>query len=151
MGNTNVDATAVIRAPIGRVFEFLADHEGMATWPGVKASRVVTEGEPRNGLGAIRRITAGGITLDEKIVRWDPPHGYDYTIIKGLPVKHLGTVKLTETPAGVVVSWNVQLESRLPFVARIVGFALGQGLPKALKHVTTVLEREPLPTPITPR
>jgi hypothetical protein len=65
-------------------------------------------------------------------VRFEPPHRYDYTIIKGLPVKHLGTVTLAETGAGVEVRWSVELESAVPFLAEGVACALGRGLPGAL-------------------
>ena len=141
MVSSTVDASIVIRAPIEQVFATLSDHEGMATWPGVKSSTVVIEGTPRNGLGAVRRISAGGVTLDEKVVRWDPPSGYDYKIIKGLPVRHLGTVSLTETPAGVRVGWHIKLSSAIPFLARIIAFQLQKGLPGALRHVASVIEQ----------
>ncbi len=146
MSRTQVDARIVIQAPIERVFARLADHEAMAGWPGITACRLVVEGQPRNGLGAVRRITAGGVTLDERVVRWDPPHGYDYQIIRGLPVEHLGTVTLSETADGVAVDWHIDMASRVPLLARFVGFRLRGGLPRALRYVAGAMAQEPAAT-----
>jgi hypothetical protein len=74
-------------------------------------------------------VKAGGVTLDEEVVRFEPPHRYDYTITKGLPVKHLGTVTLAETEDGTEVRWSVDLSSRV----QGIGCALGRGLPGALR------------------
>src|SRR5262249_55346475 len=100
-----------IRAPIERVFERLTDHEDMRRWPGVSACRLITEGTPRNGLGAVRRISVYGLTLDEAVVRFEPPHRYDYSIVRGLPVDHLGTVELSAQGATTEVRWRVRLSS----------------------------------------
>src|SRR5436190_740282 len=104
MGKTHIETTIVIRAPLAVVFERLTDHESMRDWPGVSSCKVITDGAPtKNGLGAVRRITTLGLSLDEKIVRFDPPNGYDYTIVRGLPVKHLGTLRLAEANGATTV------------------------------------------------
>ena len=121
MAKTIVDGEVLVRAPVDCVFERITEHEAMREWPGIQACRLIVEGEPRNGLGAVRRIKAGGVTLDERIVHFEPPARYDYTIIRGLPVEHLGTVRLTPTEEGVRVHWHVELSSAFPCVAAIVG------------------------------
>ncbi|MGO8996645.1 MAG: SRPBCC family protein [Polyangiaceae bacterium] len=133
MGQDHVECRTFVRAPIAEVFDRITDHEAMAEWPGISSCELIAEGSPRNGVGAVRRIKAGGVTLDEEVVRFDPPHRYDYTIIKGLPVKHLGTVTLSEVDGGVEVRWTVDLSSRVPLLAEGVGCVLGRGLPGALR------------------
>jgi hypothetical protein len=133
-GRSNVQVRAHVRAPISHVFDRITDHESMVEWPGISACRLIVEGEPRNGLGAVRRITAMGLTLDERVVEWAPPARYDYKIIKGLPVEHLGTVRLREARGGTEIEWSVELRSRVPLVAELTGAALRLGLGRALRY-----------------
>ena len=140
MGSTEIVMESQVRAPIEAVFEALTDHEGMSDWPGVSAATLITEGTPRNGVGAVRALVARGLTLHEEIVHFDAPNRYDYTIVKGLPVKHLGSVRLRSEGELVHVEWKVVMSSRIPFLAQIVGKLLRQGLPKALEHVKREIE-----------
>jgi uncharacterized protein YndB with AHSA1/START domain len=138
MGRSEVETRVVVAAPIEHVFERITDHEAMRDWPGVAACRLIVPGEPRNGVGAVRRIRAGGVTLEEKVVRFEPPRRYDYTIIKGLPVQHLGVVALAPVAGGVEVQWRVSVSSRVPLMAQLVGVALRLALPRALRHFARV-------------
>lgn len=128
-------------APIERVFAVLTNHEGMSDWPGLDGVRLVREGQPRNGLGAIRRVAVMGLTLDEEVVRWEPPRAFDYRIIKGLPVEHLGTVELVDQGGATELTWRIRLFSWVPLLAWAVLARLRAGLPAALDHVARQLER----------
>ena len=130
-----------IQAPIDQVFARVADHEGMRSWPGVKAATLLSEGSPeRNGLGAVRRIKAGGVTIDEKVVHYEPPARLDYQITRGLPVQHLGTVTLSEEGGATTLRWHISLESRWPLVARLVAWRLRPGLRAAMRYMRDQLE-----------
>lgn len=131
---SEVRVRAHVRAPVADVFARITDHEAMRDWPGISACRLIVEGEPKNGLGAIRRITSMGLTLDEKVVQWEPPNRYDYQIVRGLPVEHRGTVTIAAKHGGADVEWTVKLASRVPLVAELTGAALRLGLAKALRH-----------------
>ena len=137
---SHVAAQISVAAPIATVFAGLTDHEAMVTWPGISGCQLIVPGTPRNGLGAVRRITALGVTLDEVIVRYEPPCRFDYQIIRGLPVEHLGVVRLSRRDQVVDVDWQVDLDSRYPLVARSAALALGWGLPRALRHVARQVE-----------
>lgn len=126
-------------APIEAVFAALTDHEGMSDWPGLKRVRLIREGQPRNGLGAIRQVEVMGLRLDEEVVRWEPPRAFDYRIIKGLPVEHLGTVELVDHGSFTELTWRVRLFSWVPFLASLVLARLRAGLPIALAHVARTL------------
>lgn len=141
MGSAQVNYTLDISAPIARVFTHIADHEGMANWPGVSACHLQKPGTPRNGLGAVRAIRARGLTLLEKVVHFQPPQRLDYTIIKGLPISHLGSVRLASTDQGTRLTWSVHMSSRIPLLAQIVGGMLRRGLPGALAYVKDQAER----------
>jgi uncharacterized protein YndB with AHSA1/START domain len=133
MGHKHVDYRTFVPAPIEGVFERITDHEAMASWPGISSCELIVEGSPRNGLGAVRRVKAGGVTLDEEVVHFEPPRRYDYSIIKGLPVTHRGTVILAKVDGGVELHWSVDLSSRVPLLAQGLGCVLGRGLPGALR------------------
>lgn len=130
------------RAPIDRVFAVLADHEGMSRWPGIDRVTLFREGVDRNGLGAIRRVHVLGLTLDEEIVRWEPPNGFDYKITKGLPVEHLGSVQLSERDGETHLLWKIRLESWVPMLATLVLARLRSGLPAAMEHVAREAARD---------
>ncbi len=133
--------TLDVDAPPERVFERLVDHQAMARWPGISRCVLVREGSPRNGVGAVRRVTAMGLTLEEEVVEYDPPRGYVYRIIKGLPVSHLGEVKVVPRGAGATIDWRVELTSRVPLLAPLTVAALGWGLPRALRYFKAEVER----------
>jgi len=122
------------------VFNRLADHEDMANWPGITGSILVKEGSPRNGMGAIRKINVAGLTLLEEIVEFEPPRRMAYTIIKGLPVKHRGTITLKEDTNGTLLEWQIRLTSHWPFLGPIMRVALDIGLERALHWVKNQLE-----------
>jgi uncharacterized protein YndB with AHSA1/START domain len=115
----------------------------MVRWPGVRSCRLVVEGKPRNGVGAVREVSAGGLVLLEEVVEFEPPHRLVYTIIKGLPVRHRGTIELREQDGATVVEWRVRMTSAWPGLAFGVRTALGFGLDRALEFVRKELEARP--------
>ncbi len=141
MGESTLHKHIRIRAPIETIFERVTDHEAMTRWPGIAEVRLVTAGQPRNGLGAVRsvRVTAG-LTLLEEVVHFEPPHRYDYTIIRGLPVDHLGSVRLAARGDEVELEWKVRMQSRWPLLARTVAWQLGRGLDAALAYFKSDVE-----------
>ncbi len=134
MGKAHVLKTIDIEAPIEFVFERLVDHEAMSDWPGISSCRLTREGDPRNGLGAVRAVKMRGLTLLEEIVHYEPPVRYDYTITKGLPVDHLGTVTLEPIGAGTRITWNINMTSGWPLVCGVVGHTIDRGFPEALEY-----------------
>jgi carbon monoxide dehydrogenase subunit G len=68
------------------------------------------------------------------VVVWEPPARFEYQIIKGLPVKHNGSVKLRAHNGGTEIRWRVEMRSRVPLVAEVAGTALRLALARALRH-----------------
>lgn len=145
MGQVHVVKKIVIDAPIARVFERLLDHEAMCDWPGVGSCELVREGTPRGGVGAVRKVTASGLSLLEEVVHYEALVGYDYKITKGLPLEHLGQVRLCETASGVELRWEVRMSSRWPFVCGLVGSQLSKGLDEVLPWFKRAVEAAPDP------
>ncbi len=140
MGRMHVKTSITINRPLEVVFERLTDHEAMADWPGINACKLVETGTPRNGLGAVREVRLSGLTLLEKVVRFEPPHAFDYTITKGLPVDHLGEVRLSEQQGATEVTWEINLTSRWPMLCAVLQWQMKRGLPKALAFVRDQLQ-----------
>lgn len=135
-------ATATVQRPVEHVWAVLADHEGMSTWgPGLKVT-LVTEGAPdRNGLGAVRRITAPGPmpAIVEEVVAFEPGTRLGYRARSGVPFKNYGgDVVLTPTPGGTRIDYAISLDERLPFVERgaaaLVARVLLSGFVRACKR-----------------
>lgn len=141
MGQAYVSKKLHIEAPIEFVFERVVDHDAMNDWPGIGSCRLVREGTPRNGLGAVRKVKVRGLTLLEEVVHYEAPLRYDYRITKGLPVDHLGSVRLSPTEGGVELFWEVRMTSRWPLVCEVVGSLLGKGLDDALAWFKAETER----------
>ena len=73
------------------VFDILADHERWPEWfPNVK--RVEVTGSAA-GVGARRRVTVPGMTVDEEFIVWDPAERWTFT---GLTAKPRFTRSLVE-------------------------------------------------------
>ena len=140
MGQAHISKKIRIQAPIELLFERLVDHDAMSDWPGVTSCQVVRDGTPRNGLGAVRQVKTHGLTLLEEVVHYEPPFRYDYQITKGLPVDHLGSVRLAPTEDGVELSWEVRMTSRWPLVCELVGYRLSSGLDRALAWLKAATE-----------
>jgi len=139
VGKMDYDTT--FDAPIAAVFDELSDHEGMTDWPGIQTCRLVAEGDPRNGVGAVREVRALGLRLLEEVVEFEPPTRMAYTITKGLPVEHRGELTLTERDGRTELRWRVRMSSRIPGLARVVAAGQGLGLPRAMKYVGRRLQR----------
>jgi uncharacterized protein YndB with AHSA1/START domain len=134
MGRGEVHLTIDLDAPLELVFERITDHEALADWPGVSSSRLVREGSPRNGLGAVRRVTAMGLPLHEEVIQFEPPRRMDYKIVKGLPVDHRGTITLSASGAGTTLEWKITMSSRVPLLAQATTRALKLGLGRGLRY-----------------
>ena len=126
-------------APPENVFTAITDHVGMQKWmPGSKIT-LDREGTPApNGLGAIRRIRAGGLTILEEVVRFDPPREMQYKVLKAGPIiEHLGTIRVEPSgDGGSLVDYTIRFTTPMwmggellaKLIARILGGQLTAGL-----------------------
>jgi uncharacterized protein YndB with AHSA1/START domain len=93
-----------------RVYDALADQDGMSAWLGGKISVPV---RVNGGLvGTVRRIHVGPASFDEQIVEAERPHLIAYTISSPVPllVKHRGELRVSSLDARRSrVTWQVEL------------------------------------------
>lgn len=129
-------ATAVVPAPVEKVWEALADHEGMASWgPGMKVALATEGSAERNGVGAVRRISAPGPgpTVVEEITRFEPGRALGYKALSGVPFKnYAGEVELTPAGDGTRIAWTITADQRVPLAERLAITAVANALLRLL-------------------
>ena len=132
----------VVKAPIERVFDVIADHANYKSFPGIKDSKLVREGKTeKNGVGALREINAGPAWFQEEITAYERPRRLDYLIVKARPpLKHEGgSVRLAPHPDGCEVTWTTTIGVAIPLLGalldRIMLPQLERGLAGTLKHI----------------
>ena len=119
-----------IPAPTEAVWAVLADFGCISAWaPNVDHSSLMSEQDA--GVGAVRRIQAGRVTVVERVVEWDEGTALGYRI-EGLPPaikKVTNTWRLVPAPAGTLASLTtvVDVGPRPPqqLVARGIAKRLG--------------------------
>jgi hypothetical protein len=141
MGEGHVRLNASVRAPIGVVFERVSDHDDVAHWPGVSGARLIKEGTPRNGVGAVREVRHVFFSIYEEVVAFEPPRRFEYSIIKGMPITHRGTFSLSEKEGVVELVWEIRISSRVPLLAKFLELALSRGGKKVLDYLVSAAER----------
>ena len=131
-----VKKSRLIAAKKAKVWAALADFPAIVTWaPNVDHSTATTTAH--NGIGAVRRVQAGRITLLETIVDWQPEERLAYTL-DGLP-RIAGSIVTTWTLAANGDNTDVTITSaihpRPNPIGRIVARALGRQLQKAANQM----------------
>lgn len=113
----DINSSVEIAATRAQIFAVISDHEGTPGWVDkVKEVRLLQEGRPRNGLGAIREVNFKPLlwtTVQEKILRYEENEGYDYAVQGGMPgmLDHLGRFELSDQADGTVrVDWKVHFK-----------------------------------------
>ncbi|WP_405164246.1 SRPBCC family protein [Nocardia sp. NBC_01499] len=112
-----------IAAPIDAVFAALSDASTYTGAPLVLRSTLVNAGiDAPYGLGAIREITAGLAWFREEITAYDPPHSYEYRILRSIPpTDHKeGRIELRETAEGTELTWTTTFTVRVPLASAVL-------------------------------
>ena len=124
-----------------RLFEALADQDAMGSWMGAKISVPV---RGANGLvGTVRRIHAGRVTLDERIVACEAPRFMAYELVPPKPLlkRHRGELRVEPLAGGRSrVTWHIVLELRFGLDALLLG-VLNRSIDTALGRLQRRLER----------
>ncbi|MBW2235088.1 MAG: SRPBCC family protein [Deltaproteobacteria bacterium] len=115
----------LLDAPPEAVFAALADHAGLARWSPFAMERLEAGNPDPNGLGALRRVRMGPLAFDERVISWDPPHHYTYTVEKGpLVRRHRGDVQVRRDGDRTRVRWAIQIGLALPGAGKPTGWLL---------------------------
>jgi SAM-dependent methyltransferase/uncharacterized protein YndB with AHSA1/START domain len=114
----HVEVERRFAAPPAQVWKVYTDHAGWSAWAGLGRARLETEGHPdRNGVGAVRCFTTGGVSVFEEVLSFEPPKRMTYRVVRGgIPIMkdHLGEVLLEPDGAGTRLIWRCRFDSSLP-------------------------------------
>lgn len=129
-------ATATVNRTSDHVWSVLVDHEGMSTWgPGLSVA-LQSDGAPdRNGLGAVRKITAPGPmpAILEEVVRFEPGESFGYRALAGVPFKNYGgMVTLTPRGTSTQIDYTISIDERVPLVEKAAAAVVARVLLTAL-------------------
>ena len=110
--------STVINAPIDRVWNTVADYNGLPAWmPGMKDS-TIEDGKSPNAVGAVRRLGMAGTkdVLRERLEVFDlENHRITYSVLEGpLPVKKILTslhLRPITDSYGTLGEWSTQFET----------------------------------------
>jgi uncharacterized protein YndB with AHSA1/START domain len=128
-----------------RVFTVLADGSRWQDWAGPVVPRSNwASGSPSGGIGAIRRLGLGPLSIREEIVEYDPPHRLAYALRSGEKLHHYrASVDLRAQPdGGTHIVWSGVVDSPVPGLAsalRPIFKSLVAGFARRLaRHAETV-------------
>jgi uncharacterized protein YndB with AHSA1/START domain len=132
-----------VAAPPETVFAVLTEHDRYDAITPLRKSVLEREGDPPpNGVGAIRVMTSVGPPLREKVVAYEPPTRFSYTVISGAPIRdHLGTVELAPEAGGTRIVYAVRMIPTLPLAGAAVVGAIRLGIGMLLRGVKRESER----------
>lgn len=105
-----------VAAPPEVVFDVLTDHRRYTEITPLRKAELEREGEPPNGLGAIRVLSAvPGPPMREEVIGYERPTRFSYKILSGLPVRdHVGTVELRAAGGGTELTYAVKTTPTIP-------------------------------------
>ncbi|MEU3011578.1 SRPBCC family protein [Nocardia asteroides] len=113
----------VVAAPIERVFDWCADTTNYQRSFWVLRNRLSTPGrDAPYGVGAVRKHLWLVGWFEERITRYDAPHGFDYVVDRSFPPSRHdgGTMTFTAVPGGTAVVWTTTAEVTLPVVGGLL-------------------------------
>src|SRR5215218_9117165 len=117
---SHVHVTHDFRAPVERVFAYLAEHENLATLFGTRVERVRDGETERNGAGSCRRLSFNGLLpFEETVTSFSPNERIVYRITKGTPMReHEGVMAFSSADGG-----GTRLDYRIQFCSAVPGLA----------------------------
>ena len=136
-----------IAAPVQTVWDVLTDHRGYARWAGVDSAVLDRQGkDDPNGVGAVRHLRKGPISIREEIVASEAPKGFSYKVVSGPPVRdYLAVVTLTSEGASTHVHWTVRFEPKIPLTGMVILPIVRKVIADLLKLATRASERRATP------
>lgn len=130
-------------APRHLVFALFADHQSFGKLLGVPVRRIrdSDQADP-NGVGSVRRIGIGPISLQETITSFEPETLIEYTIISLIPLKnHFGRIRF-DSPSETTtrVNYTVYFEDAIPLTGTLVHSALNQVIKRSMRRVPAMVK-----------
>ncbi|HZV74871.1 MAG TPA: SRPBCC family protein [Conexibacter sp.] len=123
----HVHVTQDFRAPVERVFAYLAEHENLEALFGTRIERVRDGERERNGVGSCRRLSFNGLLpFEETVTEVVPNERIAYRITKGTPMRdHEGVMAFAATArGGTRLDYRIRFGSAVPGLAAVIARVL---------------------------
>jgi len=120
----HVHVSVTIDAEQERVFALLSDHERFVRGPDIKCRLVTAGRQDRNGVGAVREVTATGSVFTEEVIEFNPPRQYAYVVRTligpvGMPTPFTherGWIELSPEGTKTRVDWHSRFDMPVPLI-----------------------------------
>lgn len=135
---SHVHVTHDFRAPVERVFAYLAEHENLATLFGTRVERVRDGDTERNGVGSCRRLSFNGLLpFEETVTSFEPNERIVYRITKGSPMReHEGVMAFAPADGGGArLDYRIRFGSPVPGLAALVARVLHGNIARGLRKL----------------
>lgn len=132
----NINSSISIKSSKEDIFKIISDHEGTSNWVDkVEHVKLLKEGNPKNGLGAIREVNFKPkfwTTVQERITLFEDNSRFQYKLIKMAGVKdHLGEFLLEESINNeITVHWNVFMHFKKYHIVKLIAPKFGKDFKK---------------------
>lgn len=123
----HVHVTHDFRAPVGRTFAYLSEHENLGPLFGIRVERAHDGPNERNGVGSCRRLSFFGLMpFEETVTAVVPNERIVYRITKGSPMRgHEGVMAFSSTAdGGTHLDYRIQFGAAVPGLAAVVARVL---------------------------
>lgn len=123
--------------PRESVFKLFADHNRLGGILGAPIKRIKDsdQADP-NGLGSVRKIGIGPISLEETIIAFEPDALIEYTVTSMSPIRnHLGRMRFDELNGKTVVNYTIRFDDLVPLSGRVISMGLEQAIRRGMKKV----------------
>jgi len=135
MGRQHILITQSFNATVETIFNILTDHEAFGQVINARFKRVVdSQGEYKNGVGSVRRISAfPAPAFEETVITFEPNQLMEYVISKGSPVKnHKGRMAFSEEHGQTRLEYTIDFEPKLPFL--LLGSLIKKAIEKPISE-----------------
>lgn len=138
MAMYTIEIDETFNVPRRKVFALFADHHRFGKLLGAPVKRIKDsdQADP-NGIGSVRKIGIGPVSLEETVTIFEPDSLIEYTITSMSPIRnHLGRIRFEDTPEGHTrVNYTITFEDFVPFTGKMVSTALEKGIRRGIKRV----------------
>lgn len=142
MARHTIEIEATLDFPRSRVFALFADHRSFGRLLSARARRICdsVQADP-NGIGSVRRIGFGPVSLEETILNFEPDSLIEYRLGSLAPVRnHHGRIRLHSTAEGRThLHYTITFEERIPFTGNLLARALEQRIRRGIRKIPELL------------
>ncbi|MFO8141439.1 MAG: SRPBCC family protein [Marinobacter sp.] len=138
MAMHHIEINETFDVPRRKVFALFADHHRFGKLIGAPVKRIKDsdQADP-NGIGSIRKIGIGPLSLEETVLGFEPDSLIEYAITSMSPIRnHVGRIHFSDTPDGQTrVHYTITFEDIVPYSGKVISAALEQGLRRGIRRV----------------